>query len=157
MPNFASLLKEEIVRIARKELRGQTEALKRSAARYRSEIAALKRRVAELERQHALARRDSRASGDVDLSAGIARRFSAKGLKTLRQRLEVTVTEMSRLLGVSVATLYNWETGRTRPDDERLGMIASLREAGKREAHRRVAALAEETVASLPRRRAKTD
>ena len=51
MPNIARLLKEEIVRVARKEFRSEAESLKQSSLRYRSEIAALKRQVATLERE----------------------------------------------------------------------------------------------------------
>ncbi|MDZ4073711.1 MAG: hypothetical protein U1E04_03055 [Hylemonella sp.] len=47
MANFASLLKTEISRIARKEIRAETEILKKASAQYRSDIAALKRRLAE--------------------------------------------------------------------------------------------------------------
>ena len=49
--NVASVLKEEISRISRKEIRRETSSLKKSSTTYRSEIAALKRRVQELERQ----------------------------------------------------------------------------------------------------------
>jgi len=51
MPNIASILKEEIARVARKEVRRETTALKKSNVTHRSEIAALKRRATELERQ----------------------------------------------------------------------------------------------------------
>lgn len=51
MPNLASLFKEEITRLARKELKVNTESLKKAVSTYRSEIAALKRRVDQLERQ----------------------------------------------------------------------------------------------------------
>jgi hypothetical protein len=50
MSNIASVLKEEISRISRKEIRKETSTLKKSSTTYRSEIAALKRRVQELER-----------------------------------------------------------------------------------------------------------
>jgi hypothetical protein len=50
MPNIASVLKDEISRISRKEIRRETSSLKKSSTSYRSEIAALKRRVQELER-----------------------------------------------------------------------------------------------------------
>ena len=50
MANLATVLKLEITRIARRELRAETESLKKAAAHYRSEITALKRKVAELER-----------------------------------------------------------------------------------------------------------
>jgi hypothetical protein len=51
MSNVASVLKEEISRISRKEIRRETSSLKKSSTTHRSEIAALKRRVLELERQ----------------------------------------------------------------------------------------------------------
>ena len=51
MPNIASVLKEEIARVARKEVRSETENLKKASAQYRSEIATLKRRVTALEQQ----------------------------------------------------------------------------------------------------------
>ena len=51
MPDIASTLKAEISRIARKELRAETEPIKKAVAGYRKEIAALKRRIEALERQ----------------------------------------------------------------------------------------------------------
>src|SRR4051812_6605633 len=51
MSNVASVLKEEISRISRREIRRETSSLKKSSTTYRSDIAALKRRVLELERQ----------------------------------------------------------------------------------------------------------
>ena len=51
MSNIASALKEEIARIARKEIRAETEALKKASSRYRAEIADLKRRLAALEQK----------------------------------------------------------------------------------------------------------
>lgn len=49
MPNIASVLKAEIARVARKEARAETAALKKHSVTQRTEIASLKKRVAELE------------------------------------------------------------------------------------------------------------
>lgn len=51
MPNIAGALKQEISRISRKELRGETEALKKVASQQRADIAALKRHMQVLEGQ----------------------------------------------------------------------------------------------------------
>ncbi len=51
MPNLANTLKDEIIRLARKELRSETNAVKKATSQHRSDIAALKRQVAELQRQ----------------------------------------------------------------------------------------------------------
>ena len=51
MSNIASVLKAEIARVARKEMRTETQSLKKAVSQYRSQIAALRRRVDTLERQ----------------------------------------------------------------------------------------------------------
>ena len=48
MSNIATVLKAEISRIARKEIRAETESLKTQSTHYRSQIAALKRQLADL-------------------------------------------------------------------------------------------------------------
>ena len=45
MPNIASVFKDEIVRVARKEIRNELAALKKASTTHRAEIAALKRRA----------------------------------------------------------------------------------------------------------------
>lgn len=143
MPNIASVLKDEIARIARRELRPQAEALKKAVAHQRSEIAALKRRLAALERELAASgRRAARGLPAPADAAPAPRRFSAKGLRALRQRLGLSVVEMGALLGVSGQTIYNWEAASTRPREAQIAAIAALRGIGKREAAARLAAQA---------------
>jgi len=51
MPNIATVLKEEILRLARKEIRNQTSILKKMSAQYRIDIAEMKRRMSDLQRK----------------------------------------------------------------------------------------------------------
>ena len=51
MANFAAALREEVIRLARKELRNETAGLKKAVGRYRSEIATLKKRLSAVEQQ----------------------------------------------------------------------------------------------------------
>lgn len=37
-------------------------------------------------------------------------------VKALRERLDLTQAEFSRMIGVSIKTLQNWEQGRREPD-----------------------------------------
>jgi DNA-binding transcriptional regulator YiaG len=135
MANIASLLKEEIVRLARKEIRAETAGLKKASAQYRSEIAALKRRVATQEQQLSrlgkkAAKRDE-ASAEPDAETKV--RFVAKGFKTLRQRLGLSANDMGKLLEVSAQSIYNWEAENSSPRKQQLAKIAMLRGMGKRE------------------------
>ena len=51
MQNFATVLKEEIRRLARKEIRAQVSAMKRAVGQYRHDIARIKRQLAACQRQ----------------------------------------------------------------------------------------------------------
>lgn len=137
MPNIARLLKEEIVRVARKEFRSEAESLKQSSLRYRSEIAALKRDVATLERQVARLGKLLAPGGSpaVESPAGkdTSLRFRADGFRNHRARLGLSAPAMAGLLGVSAQTIYNWESGRSRPSKAQVGKIALVRKMGKRE------------------------
>lgn len=147
MPNIATVLKAEIARVARKELRAQTDALKKSLTAYRGEIAALKKRVQDLEKQAAKAARAPRttakpmvaeAGGD---SAGTGLRFRAAGMASNRKRLGLSAADFGRLVGATGQSVYAWESGKTRPGADKLAAIAALRGVGKSEMAQRLAAL----------------
>jgi len=138
VPNIASVLKEEIARVARKELRSETEQLKKASAQYRSDIAALKRRVADLEKQVARLGK-AKASAPKPPERATALRFSATRLHAQRQRLGLSGPDMAALLGVSAQTVYNWEAGKTRPRHEQMAAIAAVRGISKTEAAARLA------------------
>ena len=142
MADITRIFKEEIARLARKEIRAETERLKKASAQYRSDIAALKRQVADLEKQLGRASKQLRAVEFPPPSNGedVPHRFSVKGLKSLRARLEVSAADFARLLGVSPQTIYNWETEKTRPRADQVAAIAGLRTIGKREARARLEA-----------------
>lgn len=65
-------------------------------------------------------------------------RFAAKGLRSQRNRLGLSQTDLGTLLGVSAQSIYNWESESTRPRDEQLAKLAALRGIGKREAGARL-------------------
>jgi len=138
MSNIASALKEEISRISRKEIRRETVVLKKSSGIHRSEIAALKRRVLELERH---LRRVSRA-GEQSMpvaanedSAPSGTRFSAKSMAAQRKRLGLSAAECGLLIGASAQSVYNWEEGKVRPRAQHLPAIFALRNLGRRQAN----------------------
>ena len=140
MANLAALLKSETSRIARREVRTQTQAFKKASAQYRADIAALKRRVASLESAlNKLARTSQRAQKPVEETASQSLRFRAGGFATLRKKLDLSAAEMGRLLGVSAQSVYHWESGKSRPRAGQLAAIAQVRKLGKREAAARLA------------------
>jgi len=144
MPNIASLLKEEISRLSRREIRAQVEATKRATTQHRRHIAALKRQVAKLQRQvSVLEQRVLRAPPATAATAKTERvRFVAKGLRSQRERLGLSAADYGKLVGVSAQSVYNWERQVASPRAEQLKSIATFREIGKREALARLEQLA---------------
>ena len=144
MPNIGSLLKQEIVRLSRKEARTQVEATKRASTQYRKHIAALKRQLTALERQVTMLGRRAmgKAAEAADDSAPSKVRFVAKGLRSQRTRLGLSASDYGRLVGVSAQSIYNWEQGHAIPRAEQLKSIATIRGIGKREALKRLESVA---------------
>lgn len=146
MADIMSVLKTEILRLARKEVRNETESLKKTSAQYRSDIAALKRQVAALEKQ--IGRTEKRASKDNEHAAAEGQasakfRFSAKRMAAQRKKLGLSAGDMGTLVGVSAQTIYNWEAEKSRPRQQQLAAIAALRKLGKRQIKARLATPAE--------------
>ena len=145
MPNVAQVLKAEIVRIAKKELRAETHSMKKAQASFRSDIAALKKRARQLEQairvlgKHAQkAQKTPPAASAPDGNAKT--RFSAKSLVSQRRRLGLSAEDIGRLVGASGQSVYNWEGAKARPRDSHLPAIAALRTLRRRAALAHLAA-----------------
>ena len=143
MANIASLLKNEIARVARRAVRGETAGLKKAAGSYRGEIAALKRRVRALEAELRRARKAAArapSAPDADTAPAMPR-FSPKGLAAQRRRLGLSVQDCALLVGASGQSVYNWEDGKARPRAKHLLALAALRRMGRKDVAARLSEL----------------
>jgi DNA-binding transcriptional regulator YiaG len=137
MTTFAVALKDEIRRLARKEIKAQTTSTARAVAQYRRQIAAIKRQVREQDRKIGLLSKQGQQrpnSIDEAIAANGAIRFSARSVKAQRRRTGLSAESYARLVGVSPLTIYNWENGKTRPRTGQFESLVALRGLGKREA-----------------------
>lgn len=139
MANIAAVLKEEITRLVRKQLKAETEALKKASIRHRADIAAMKRRIDSLEKQvsrlEKLAPQKAAIIADTETETKL--RFRQDGFSALRKRLGLSAEKMGALIGVSGQTIYNWEGG-VHPKPDQLALIAAVRKMGKREVKARL-------------------
>jgi DNA-binding transcriptional regulator YiaG len=144
MPNIASLLKAEIARVARKEVRAQTDVLKTSSKQYRTSISGLRKKVDALEKQLSRLNKvtgrkapvtDEREADEVRL------RFRPSGFASMRKKLGISAAQLGQLLGVTGQSIYAWEQGKTRPRASQLQAIAEVRTLGKREVLKRLGAM----------------
>lgn len=143
MPNIASILKAEISRVARKEVRAEIETLKKASVAHRASIAELRRQVNALEKELRRvvkgAARPATAPDSADEAAeGTKRRFSSARLAAHRAKLGLSAAIYGQLVGVSGQTIYHWEQGKARPRATQLEKLAAVRDLGTREVAERL-------------------
>ena len=137
MPNVAKVLKQEISRLARKEVRAgftplkeQIRDLKNLVAQQKKLIARLEERLTQLDGQRA-------GNGEKDGPAGGEKprriRITPRSIKSQRARLHLSQAQLGLLLDVSTNTVVRWETGRTVPRPRHREELARLRTMGVRQ------------------------
>ena len=142
-PNFATLLKEEISKLARKEVQDQLRAVEKT-------IKGQDARIARLEKQDDQPKAKTKAKAKADKPAKKAAavadapkqmsktRFSPAALKKNRKRLSLSQADVGVLLGTSTNTVLRWEAGSSKPRGANLPKIAELSKLGKKEAKQRL-------------------
>ena len=150
MPNIANVLKAEIVRLARKESRDASAALKKTVAAQRAEIAQIKRQLQSLASVLRRLTKQSEAVSTVrrsppsetsESSQEGSLRFRAQGMAANRKRLGLSAADFGLLIGASGQSVYAWEAGKAKPRGNALAAIAAVRGIRKREAQARLAEL----------------
>jgi DNA-binding transcriptional regulator YiaG len=143
MTTFAIALKDEVRRLARKEIKAQTGTQARAVAQYRREIARLKRQQREHEKKIAHLEAETRKVRNLPPSEELngSTRFSARSVKAQRSRVGLSAADYAKLVGVSPLTIYNWEHNKSRPRKEQFAALVALRGLGKREAQAKLSVL----------------
>lgn len=139
MPNIINTLKREIDRLAAKQAESQIGTARKAVAKYRHEVAELKRLLRQQEHEIRLLKKaGSVQSVEEDPLAGV--RFSSRSVRSQRQRLGLSAADYAKLVGVSPLAVRHWESGRSRPRKAQLAALVSVRGISKDEALRRLAA-----------------
>ena len=142
MPNLSAVLKSEITRLARKEIKAAIDPIRKTNAGYRREIAELKREIASLQRDLRASFKASKGRDGAAEEPTANIRFVPKSLKSLRARLGLSASDFGLLVGASGQSVYNWEAGKATPRGAQRAALAAVRGLGKREATKRLEALA---------------
>lgn len=144
MTAFSDAFRAEVLRIARKEIKGELGSLRKTVTAQRSEITALKRDVKDLVSQvkglyKAAARQAAPGKAqaqDAEVPARQGRRFQfkAEALATKREQLGLSQQAMASLLEASTLSVARWEGGKAMPRVKQLERIQVVLKMGKREA-----------------------
>jgi len=136
MGKMEQMLKSEITRLAKKQVRAaclplakNVRQLKRVVSRLRKTAATLARLGAEYQAQ----RMTDQARLEVSPEEVKASRLSPGLIKKLRARLGITQGELATLVGVSTSAVGFWEYGKAKPEGRNREALVALRKLGRRE------------------------
>ena len=134
MPNVAQVLKAEIRRIARSEVRVECNALKDQVKTLKTTVSAQTQTIAQMKKS--LSQLSSQSSSSAVLESSTEEqpkaRITPTSIKRQRTRLKLSQREMGKLLKVSTNTVVRWEAGTSKPRVSHRANLANLRGLGIR-------------------------
>jgi len=136
MGRVEAIIKSEIVRLAKREIRKITFPLGRDVRALKGFVSQLRRTVSELQRFAALQKKELEKK-EIPLQANPEEvkmsRFSPRLIRSLRRRLGITQKELALLTGVTVGAIHQWESGIFKPTMKKKEVIVALRKLRRRE------------------------
>jgi DNA-binding transcriptional regulator YiaG len=156
MGKVENSIKSEILRLAKKQVRGAFLPLKREVWKMRLRLSDLSKNFASWER---MAREQMRQeeSKKLKLEASAEEvkvsRFTPERIANLRRRLGLSQRELAFLTGVTVGAVGLWEKGKFRPNVNKKAVLVALRKLSKRDVRKILAEKRGETEKSRPGRK----
>lgn len=145
MPNLMQVLRSEITRLARKEVKGSVDKVHKPTVQLKHDVAALKRTVG------ALVKATNIIQGVLDKIVAVQpeeapeqaekARLTGKGIRSLRRKLRLSQAEFGRLIGVTAQAVVNMEKkqGPLAVRKVTRAAILAIRGIGAREAKAKLA------------------
>jgi DNA-binding transcriptional regulator YiaG len=139
MGKMESIIKSEIQRLAKKEIRQTSASMARDIRVLKNKVVQLRKMVSLLERSKS---QEKKGAGlkKITLEASTeevkSSRFSPRLFRSLRGHLGISQRELAFLVGVSIGTVHQWEAGKFRPKEEKKKMLVALRRLGRQEVRR---------------------
>jgi DNA-binding transcriptional regulator YiaG len=136
MGKVENSIKSEILRLAKKQVRGAFLPLKREVWKMRLRLSNLSKNFAFLDR---MTREQMRQveSRKLKLEASAEEvkvsRFTPERISHLRKRLGLSQRELAFLTGVTVGAVGLWEKGKFRPNVHKKAVLVALRKLSKRD------------------------
>ena len=142
MPNLTSVLKDEIIRLSRKEVKAAVQPLKNVNISLKKTVADLKKRIANLESQNkqlqSLNKKTAQPKASQEIPENL--RITSKTISSLRTKLGLSQGSFARLLGVSSNAVYSMEHkgGRLKLRSATLAGLIELKSMGKRDVQKKL-------------------
>lgn len=135
MGKLEGIIKSEIVRLAKREIRKISVPLGKDVRSLKNTLSHLRKSVLALERF--AARQESELRKEKILLEATPEevkgsRFSPRLIRSLRKRLGITQKELAILAGVTIGAIHQWESGTFVPRAQKKSALVALRKLGRR-------------------------
>ena len=141
MGKLEGMIKSEIVRLAKREVRKISVPLGRDVWSLKSTVSQLRKAVLVLERFSAQRQKElgkERVPLEATPEEVKVSRFSPRLIRSLRKHLGITQKELALLAGVTVGAVHQWESGMFKPGDKKKVVLVAIRKLGRREVRKLV-------------------
>jgi len=136
MAKFETIIKSEIVRLARREVRKISVPLGRDVRSLKTVVSQLRKAVLTLQRIAASQQKElEKVKTPLEASPEEVKesRFSPRLIRSLRRHLGITQKELAILTGVTTGAAHLWESGQFKPSGKKKAVMVALRKFGRRE------------------------
>jgi DNA-binding transcriptional regulator YiaG len=158
MAKFETMIKSEMVRLAKREVRKICVPLRSDVWSLKSAVSQLHKSVLMLQRITASQQKELE-KGKMLLEAPPEEvkesRFSPRLIKSLRGHLAITQKELAILTDVTVGAVHLWESGRFKPSMKKKAVMVALRKLGRREVRKLLEGKKTEVAKKAPSHRRK--
>ena len=156
MGKVESSIKSEILRLAKKQVRGVFLPLKREVWKMRLKLSDLSKNFAFLDRltrEQIRQGENKKSKLEASVEEVKASRLTPERISNLRRRLGLSQRELAFLTGVTVGAVGLWEKGKFRPNVHKKAVLVALRKLTKRDVRKILTERREETEKSRPTRK----
>ena len=137
MPNVGQVIKDEVTRLARKEIRTSVEPLRKQVRSLRQTVRSQQEAIDRLQKSLKKMVDQSGSGAKTSLFAPeqeeTRARVTPASVRRHRLRLNLSQAELADLLGVSTNTVVRWEAGSSAPRAQYRTALIRMRDLGVRD------------------------
>jgi DNA-binding transcriptional regulator YiaG len=145
MLKIESVIKTEIIRLAKRQVRTVFLPLKREVRQMSLKLSGLSKSIAPLNRlAKELRLEEAKPKLEATPEEVKASRLSPERIRSLRKKLAISQRELGILTGASLSAVLSWEKGKFKPKGDKKTALVALRKLKKRDVKKILSEKAEE-------------
>ena len=147
MAKIEGVIKAEIMRLAKREVRAVFRPLRREVWQMSTKLSGLSKGIASLNRMAKELHLEEKAKPKLEATPEEVKisRLTPERISRLRKKLGISQRELGILTGATIGAVLSWEKGKFKPKGEKKTALVALRKLKKREVKKLLAEKAEES------------